>query len=187
VGACPFFFFFFLQTLDHMWAACPYALSLAYTTVWKLRTMFLVRFWYIHTYIHTYIYVSGGRIVGLQSMSEEDMTWRSRCQGIFFEEPRMPECLFFCWMWGLSHDRIYFTEAFFKKKLYLFFRFYIYFIFLVTHVVHLILTNILLFVMNLWILVFLIMATFSCLLIGDNSLKWIWKQNTSLLHNHLSQ
>jgi hypothetical protein len=33
VGACPFFFFFFLQTLDHMWAACPYALSLAYTTV----------------------------------------------------------------------------------------------------------------------------------------------------------
>jgi hypothetical protein len=31
VGACPFFFF--LQTLDHMWAACPYALSLAYTTV----------------------------------------------------------------------------------------------------------------------------------------------------------
>jgi hypothetical protein len=30
VGACPFFF---LQTLYHMWAACPYALSLAYTTV----------------------------------------------------------------------------------------------------------------------------------------------------------
>jgi hypothetical protein len=61
VGACPFFFFF-LQTLDHMWAACPYALSLAYTTVWKLRTMFLVRFWYIHTYIHICLRWSDSRL-----------------------------------------------------------------------------------------------------------------------------
>ncbi len=75
---------------------------------------------YIHTHTHTHIYVSGGRIVGLQSMSEEDMTWRSRCQGIL-EEPKMPECLFFSWMWGLFHDRIYFTEAFSNN-------FYIYFL-----------------------------------------------------------
>lgn len=106
VGACPFFF---LQTLDHMWAACPYAFKSGIHNSLKTEDHVPGTF-LVHTYTH--IYVSGGRIVGLQSMSEEDMTWRSRCQGIVFEEPRMPECLFFFCMWGLFHDRIYFTEAF---------------------------------------------------------------------------